>query len=225
MGRATLESLPLVGGLVKMELEHQLQRHRPEIEAWALRLAFEALGLPNLADEKTITRESFSAALSAKINGLINPENTEDTGGIGRQAEDVIRLTNIFDKAATRRDLERVALAAAAREFGIKANALTVDGLKDALRDYVAEQVAQQLEVGQGDLIDGANELAALLKVIKAVRKEYASAHAQGLAAPPNPKRPLLMTPEAISNRRRQATYRSTHKRAWVPNGFTREAE
>ncbi|MDM0119023.1 hypothetical protein [Variovorax arabinosiphilus] len=205
--KASLIDIPIVGGLLKMQLERQLNRNKHKIEKWALSLAFEQLGLPNLADEESITRESFTKALNA-----------------GPLATVGIKLTNVFDKAAVRRDFEQLALATAAREFGINAKTLTVDGLKEALRDYVADKVAEQVGEGGGDLVNDAKELVMLVNIIKAVRKEYAEAHAQGLPAPPRPGRPpLKMDAASVDNRKRQAEYRRTHKRVWVPFGATVE--
>lgn len=203
--RPILESIPVVGGLLRLQLERQLNRHKPQIERWALGLVWEQMGLPDLTEGESITRESFTQALN---RGPLAPLGIE--------------LTNVFDKAAVRRDFEQAALRMAAEEFGIRARTLTVEGVKEALRAYVAEKVAEQIEAGGGDLIDGARELAALVRIIKAVHGEIKDGGGAGGAAGQGP-RPLKMDPASIANRERQARYRQRHKHAWVPHGWTRE--
>ena len=201
---SNLVDIPIVGGLVRMQLMRQLNRHKDDIEAWALAQAFEQLGLPNLADEKNVTRESFTRALNA-----------------GPLATVGIRLTNVFDKAAVRRDFEQLALATAAREFGIRAKTLTVPALKEALKDYVRERVVEQLGAGGGLLVDNAKELVELARIVKAMKKPSPE-NPDGVY--PGPKRELKMDAGSISDRARQATYRAKHKRYWVPKGISRSA-
>ena len=199
MPRNILDSIPIVGGFIKLELEHQLNRHREEIDSWALGIAFEAMGLPDLAEENaTYTRESFTKALNA---GPLKPYGIE--------------LTKVFDRVATRQDLEKIALQMAAQEFGIKIKGLNLDALRQALQEYVKGEVRKQLgtEAG-GDLINGAAELRLLAHIIDEMKKAGPNGEP---AQYPMAKKPLKMDAKSIANRERQARYRANHSRHWEP--------
>lgn len=173
-----------------------LKRHQSEIEEWALKEAFEAAGLPDLANGSP-TRED--------LNAVINEKFLAGTG---------IELTNIFDRKAIRDDLEKIAYIKAAEALGVELKSKTREGMKEALREWVRGQVEAQISEGGGDLIEGARDVARVLAVIKAYREVIRENNGQA------PERPgLLMTPEAISNRERQARYRAKHRKKWVPRG------
>ena len=196
-----LGSVPIVGGLLKTELHHQLQRRRPEIEKWAMGLAFKALGLPDLTDTN-LTRESFTQALNA-----------------GPLAGTGLQLTNIFDKRAIQLDFQRLALTNTMGALGVQTTrAGGIDSLREALRDWVSGEVRKQLEDGAADdLIKGAKESMEVIAILRAVSKEFKDAQAAGLPPPTGapPKKPLLTSKEAVQNRERQARFRASHKKHW----------
>ncbi len=172
-------------------LHRYLMTQRPAIEEWALKNALEAIGLPDLMDEK-LTRESFTGAIN---NHFLSGSD--------------IQLTNLFDAKATKKDIEAYTLKKAAKELGIELVHATVDGMKDALKDWICDQIKEQIGASSGDLIDGAKDLSRVLIIIKSVRKNL---DANGQPVPPPP---VADTPAAISNRERQAKYRASHTRHW----------
>lgn len=167
-----------------------LKRHRADIEQWALSNAFEAMGLPDL--DKSPNREQFTEAINAHF--LAGSE---------------FQLSNAFDAKAVREDAMRYALKKAAHELGVELGHATVAAMKDALKQWIQDQVKAQIEAGGGTLIDGAKDAPRVMAMI-----EYAQSR------PPVPG--LLMTPEAISNRERQARYRANHSKHWEARGSAR---
>lgn len=172
-------------------LHRFLQSRRPEIEKWAMAKALEAAGLPDLTSQ-TLTRESFTKVINE--NFLAGSD---------------VELSNIFDAQAIKDDLQKAALKRAAKELGLELRNATIDGMKDAIGEWVRGQVKEQIDGGGGELIDGAKDLARVLVIIRSVQKEIDE------NGQPSGVKPLLMTPDAISNRERQAKYRASHKRHW----------
>lgn len=169
-----------------------LKRHQSDIEQWALANAFEALGLPDL--DKSPSREQFTEAINAHF--LAGSE---------------VKLSNAFDAKAIRDDALRLALKRAADAMGVTLESDSVAGMREALRAWVRQQVADQIEAGGGPLIDGAKDSPRIAAMIE---------YAQSRPAAPG----LLMTPEAISNRERQARYRANHSKHWEARGSARAA-
>lgn len=137
-----------------------------------------------------------------------NPSREDITEAINQKflAGSGFALTNIFDAHAIREDGLRFALATAADQLGIQVESPTVKGMREALRAWVRSEVVAQLEAGAGSIVDGAADHAGVLAMIQ---------YHQSRPADPG----LLMTPEAISNRERQARYRATHSKMWVKRG------
>lgn len=167
-----------------------LKRHQADIEQWALSNAFEAMGLPDL--DKSPSREQFTEAINAQF-----------------LAGSDFQLSNAFDSKAVREDAMRYALKKAAQQLGVELGHATVNGMKEALKAWVQDQVKAQIEAGAGPLIDGAKDSPRIMAMI-----EYAQSR------PPAPG--LLMTPDAISNRLRQAKYRARHTKHWEARGSAR---
>ena len=168
-----------------------LLRHRAEIEAWALQNAFEAIGLPELADGAP-GRDDFTAAINAKF-----------------LAGTDFKLSNAFSRDAVKDDALAYGMRRAAQELGLTLEANTVNGARDALRGWVRDQVAAQIEAGAGDMIQNAPDAPRVLAMIQSYRK-------LGPDGQPAPEPGLDMTPEGISNRLRQAKFRARHKKFWV---------
>lgn len=162
-----------------------LKRNQADIEHWALKNAFEAMGLPDLSESPS--RADFTDAINQKF-----------------LSGSPLQLSDVFDSRAIREDAMRYAMAKAAADLGIAVESPTVAGVRDALRGWVRSEVVAQLGAEAGDMIEGAAD-----------HPRIAGAIAAHNAAPPKPG--LLMTPEAISNRERQARYRAGKTKHWEP--------
>lgn len=171
---------------IRVELRHIMSRHRDQIERWALDHALEAAGLPGVDD---LTQEGITAAINESLSGA----------GVD------VQLSNVFSATAVRADFERIALARVASAAGLSIESPTPQAVADGLREWVVQQIRDQVEAGGGDLIDGAPELSELRAIIDAALA----------ARERRESMPVSMTPEAISNRERQARYRATHTRHW----------
>lgn len=182
-----IAGLHSVASATRPFLERYLRKHQAEIEAWALANAFEAIGLPDLAQNPT--REDITAAINAKF-----------LAGSGYE------LTNIFDAQAIKDDALKFGLRRAASEVGVNLETETVKGMREALQGWIRSEVVAQLQAGSGDLVDNAKDVARVVAAIQA--------HNERPAQPG-----LLMTPEAISNRERQARYRAGRTKHWEPRG------
>jgi hypothetical protein len=137
--------------------------------------------------DKSPTRADFTDAINARF-----------------MAGSDMQLSNAFDAQSIRQDALRFALKKAAGDLGIALESDTVPGMRDALRSWIRGEVVAQIEAGAGPLIDGAKDQARVLAMVE---------YHQSRPADPG----LLQTPEAISNRERQARYRANHTKHWEP--------
>ena len=163
-----------------------------EAENAAIKDAFARLGL-DVDPDAGINAQTITAAI-----------NAGPLGGTG------VELTNLFDRDAVKRDLQRLALVQAAQSFGIELHSLETEAVKEAIRGYVADMVREEI-AGGGDLVDAAPDLVAIVRMIDAARKGYKNEAGEEVR-----EKPLLMSKEAVSNRERQAKYRGNHQRRWV---------
>lgn len=184
-----LIGLSAAGTLSRPFLRRYLIQHRADIEQWALKNALEAVGLPDLTDDK-LTRESFTKSINSSLLG-------------GQE----FQFTNLFDRASVVNDVTRVAMGRAARDLGLSIDANSIDGMRDALRGYVRGQLKEQISAGGGDLIDTAKDVQSVVSNIKA------AGYGDDGTKPDKP--PLIMTAQAVSNRERQARYRAKHSKKW----------
>ena len=164
-----------------------------EAEDAAIKDAFARMGL-DIDPSSGINAETVTAAINA-----------------GPLAGTGVEFSNVFDSDAVKRDLQKLALVHAAQSFGIELTSLDPDSVKEAIRAYAAEIVIEELSYGS-DLLDAAPDLIEIVKMIAAARKGYKNEMGQVVD-----EKPLLMSKEAISNRQRQAKYRASNKRRWVP--------
>lgn len=208
IGAALTALIAVVGTTAgKAFLKRQLNRHRGDIEKWAMARAWEAVGLEGLDDPESITAESFTQALNKHL---------VDSG---------VQLTNVFNRDAVRRDLERVVMQRAAAKLGLNIERPTVEGLREAVHGWITDRVLAEINGGGMTIIADAKELAQVAAAIDRIRRVASRQGREGLALDaPVPKKPLLMHPEAVKNRERQKRYRQTHTRRWVPNGYGAEA-
>ncbi|MEQ1638913.1 MAG: hypothetical protein ABL903_19815 [Methylococcales bacterium] len=168
-------------------LEQISDSFRDDFETVAIKAAFLSLGL-EMDDDGTINQASVTQAINTSL--------LEGTG---------VELTDIFDKKAIMNDLERIAIDRAISALGwgdeIGFTSLKPSSIKDALSVYVSKRIKQEVRDGTGVLIENAPEHAGVASMVAA----YSSIE----------NRVLVDTPEAENNRRRQATYRASHKRHW----------
>lgn len=191
----------------KATLRRNLKKHKPEIERWAMGKAWEAMGFGEDVDLDHLTPETFTQAINAHM-----------LAGTG------LELSNIFSRQAVKEDMQRYAIKHAAEQLGITIDHATIDGLKDALQRYAGKVLVYEIEAGAPELLAHAKDVPALTAAIDRLRKHMAWGEQATLAAPYQP-RALLQDEASVSNRRRQAKYRQSHKRRWVPNGYQASAE
>lgn len=204
IGAAITATIATVGpSIAKAFVKRQLNRHREKIEKWAMSEAWEAVGLEGFDPNET-SAESFTRAINKSLLG-----------------ESGVQLTNVFNKEAVRRDLEKVVMQRAAQQLGLKLESPTVEGLREAVHGWITDRVMQEINSGGMTIIKDAEELAQVAEAIKRIRHIASRQGREALAlAAPIPKKPLLMHPDAVKNRERQARYRESHTRRWVPNGY-----
>lgn len=185
-------------GWGKAYLKRTLSRHSKEIEQWALASVFEKMGLPDLVnDDGRVDRRSFTAAVNASI--LSGQE---------------FQLTDLFDSQAVKNDALKFGLLQVAQQAGLEVEHVSVQGLGDAVRAWVMDQVAEELTAEDvGELIQDAKDVYEIIQLYK----RYKKAEQDGGGDEDGGRKPLINTPEAISNRERQARYRANNKRRWVP--------
>ena len=179
-------------------LKRQLSRHSEEIEKWALSAVMEQLGLPDLVDGP-INRETFTKAI-----------NQNFLSGYG------FELSNVFDPVAVRQDALKFGLVKVADQAGFQLEDVSVKGLSDAIREWVISIIEDEIAMDEaGELLQDARDI---LEIVQLYRR-YKKAQKDGEAAEADGKKPLINTPEAKSNRERQARYRANHKKVWVSKG------
>lgn len=166
---------------------------RSEFEKAALSGAFEKFGLTMDGDEP-LTPET--------ITRLINEGPLAGTG---------VELTNLFDKESLKRDFKRLALEYARQALGMDLPGLSQDAIIEYVRGYIFRKIREQVDSGGGDIIARAPEFVTIMRMIEQAKEAGRMDDSGNFVAPD-----LKMTPEAISNRERQARYRATHKRVWV---------
>lgn len=170
-----------------------------------------------MGDVSDLEKEVIQAAFT-KLGLDIDPEEginaTTITQAInnGPLASTGIELTNIFDREAIKKDMQKLALAYAAQSMGIKPKSLKADDVKDAVREYVSEMVIDEISNGNPEWLEEAKDLVAVVQMISEARRLYKEIE-PGVFAKPE----LSNHPAAVSNRERQAKYRANHKRKWEP--------
>ena len=113
-----------------------------------------------------------------------------------------LQFKNLFDKDAVKADVKRIVSERAAAQFGFD-GAMSVDAVKQLLTSRVLQQVGEEMAAGAGEFIDVARDLQSSVAIC--LRKNYADYNT-----------PKDFTPEGVSNRERQATYRGNHNKTWV---------
>lgn len=180
--------------IAKEELMRVTAGDVSEYENEAIKAAFEKIGL-DIDPEEGLTPQTITSAINA-----------------GPLAGTGIELTNIFDREACKRDLQRVAMARAAEAFGVKITDTSAEGLKASIKEEISRRVMEQLGEGAGDYLEAAPDL------VELVRQLNAGIKAGLIDGNGNFKEPGLMMDEFHVNlRERQARYRAAHTRHWEP--------
>lgn len=135
------------------------------------------------------------ASLTATVNKLLD--------GSG------VKLDSLLDRDKLRAGLERDGVALVAQRLGLDVPTGArggVSAIKDHLQSWALEQADAQLQAGAGELFDAATPEQKIIDAAEIC---------------PKPKdgwnTATVMTPKGIANRARQAKYRATHTRVWVP--------
>ena len=197
-GASALFGAATAGGsrsLAASYLKRQLSRHTEEIEKWALSAVFEKMGLPDLTGEG-LNRQSFTQAVNATV--LSGQE---------------FQLTNLFDAQAVRNDAMRFGMLQVADQAGIPIETASLAGMRDGIRAWIMQLIEEEISADEvGELIEDARDIYEII----ALYRKYKKAEADGEAEENGGRKPLINTPEAQSNRERQARYRANHKRVWT---------
>lgn len=125
-----------------------------------------------------------------------------------------IEFTNIFSREAIKDDLNKLGLARINQILGASEDNPIItsfrdDALRSSVRGFMGAQAMEAVSNGSSRIIDsdGADRIVAAAMNYERNYEKYK----------PDPPKPLIMTPKAISNRERQARYRATHTRHWEP--------
>lgn len=170
----------------KLAIKKALDVYGADLEKWAIGAAAEKFGLVLDADDG-VSAEAINAAINA-----------------GPLAGTGIELTNIFDKQALISDLRQVAMMRAGEALGL-GQVRSIAGLRDGARAMLIDEVAAQLAVESGPLVEGAPDVALVGKAI-ASRAKTAGWNT-----------PTDLTPKGIANRARQARWRVGKTKHWEP--------
>lgn len=191
---AVYYSLPeAVKDIGREKIEDAMAGKLGDFENEAMKTAFEKIGL-DIDPADGITPQTITAAIN---NGPL--------AGTG------IELTNLFDRDACKRDLQRVAMARAAEVFGVEVKDTSAEGLKAALKTEISRRVMEQLGEGAGPYLEAAPDLVEIVRQLNAGIKEgLINADGGGFSEPG-----LMMDEFHINLRERQARYRASHKRHW----------
>lgn len=178
-------------------LKRQLSRNSEEIERWALSAVFERMGLPDLMGE-TVNRQSFTNAVNSTF----------------LSGQD-FQLSNLFDAQSVRNDAMRYGMLQVAEQAGLQLETVSVAGMKDAIQAWIMQLIEDELTADEvGELAEDARDVWEIIQLYKRYKK--AEQDGAGEDGGEGGRKPLIQTPEAISNRERQARYRANHRRKWV---------
>lgn len=111
-----------------------------------------------------------------------------------------LRFTNLLDGDSIKRDMRRIALEQVGETMGLR-NTGTVKDLVAGMRGYAVKKILQDKDA-----------LAALGIPANPAMLAVLARYGQ-----PSPNEPTDFTAEGQSNRDRQAKYRASHTRHWVP--------
>ena len=156
----------------------------------------------NSAIGKYAAEEALERGLGIKLDldGVVNKKTI--TEAINRDVlGGEIQFSNLFDRDSVRADLKRIALDQAAGSLGFSGT-LGVQGIRDAVMQQVAQELAAELEAQAGPAIDAAQPLVKFAEVLARPKDTTASTIRD-------------TSPQGESNRARQAKYRAGHKRVW----------
>jgi hypothetical protein len=125
-----------------------------------------------------------------------------------------IELTNIFDRDAIKADINKLALARVNFLLGADPEnpiieSFNKDSMRSNLRGFFGKQAVMAIESGSSGFI-GAADVSRIVDAAMTYERHYEKYKA-------DPAKPVINTPDAASNRSRQAKYRANHTRHWEP--------
>lgn len=183
----------LIAGLSKDVLKELVMRKvrakAEELEPAVMAYAAQKMGL-ELSESGNLTDESITA--------VVNRNFLEGSG---------FTLDSVLDREKMQDGLKRDAMKRLALQLGVdvEAHGGGMQGIKDALKAQVVAEAKTQLDARSGGMYSAAiasPKIAALIEKTE-ITKSWST--------------PTDNTPAGISNRLRQAKYRRTHRRVWVP--------
>lgn len=152
-----------------------------------LNAALDDLGIV-IDPEKGITDETLTAAVNQNL-----------LAGTG------LELASLLDKQKMMDGFKATAMRKMAEELGLPpVNSVTE--IRAALQAWLVDQVGAELAAEAGELIDAAKPLQKIQARIAGDKPPRS-----------NWNDPVDFTPEGISNRERQARYRASHTKVWIP--------
>lgn len=180
--------------IAKEELLRIVKGDVGDYENEAIKAAFEKIGL-EIDPEEGLTPQAITRAI-----------NSGPLAGTG------VELTNIFDRDACKRDLQRLAMVRAAEAFGVSVHDTSAEGLKATIKAEVSKRVMEQLGEGAGPYLEAAPDLVELVRQLQAGIKS-GLINGEGQFQAPG----LMMDEFHVNLRERQARYAARHKRHWEP--------
>lgn len=144
------------------------------------------------------TFKAAAYAMGVEVEGAVTIDSIGYALGRKINDESGVDLGNVLDGEHVKVKLERVAIKAVLLEMGVDAPA-NRDGLAQAMRTLIKRRMIEKLGDGVGsELLEGMGSLAGVAEILAAVARK---------------NKPLIATDKAADNRRRQATYRASHRR------------
>lgn len=178
--------------IAKEEMARMALGEVDEYENEAMKAAFATIGL-DIEPSEGLTPQAITAAINA-----------------GPLAGTGIELSNLFDRDAVKRDLEKLALRYAAQAFGIELTSLRPEAIKEAVKGELRKKMLTQLSEGAGEWLELAPDLVHIARSLDEARRT-GRMDAVGNFVPPE----LAMDDYHVKLRERQARYRANHTRHW----------
>lgn len=164
------------------EIERFFDSPPAYLKEYALKAALESMGLE--LEDGPVNEESITAAiLAGPLAGLD------------------IDVSNLFDRAELMAALKKMAIERVCESLGLP-GVSGVDGLKDAVRGLLVDEVSEQIASEAGALIDGAPDAAQISAALKSWQSSKGN-------------QAVDFSAKGESNRLRQARYRAGHRKHW----------
>lgn len=193
----------IVGAITSLSLEASLELTPipvPDIVKKRVRLAMERHGtdlVQNAVDGLGIDIDVNNGLTDENITHAINKTFLADAD---------FKLDSVFDREKMKAGLMREGIRRIAQILEIPDGEASILGVKVKLQDLITAEAILAIREEAGEIFEAAKERKKLRELIernKGDRSQFT--------------KPRDMSPEGVKNRERQARYRATHKRKWVP--------